>query len=212
MSKASSATIRCTKCRATQAINIWESVTANRRPDLKQMVLDGSIFRHVCEHCGARLTVTHPILYHDPDEGTACWLCDGGITPELEDAMDSFGMVVPKTYSLRLVYSLDELAEKVRIWDSGLNDWFVHMLKMSLADQAGTASSDIAFLRATPTRGGLYSFSLQLSDGRTVSMSDVPNVDRTCRQWSNLEPQFDWLYVSDNNFAKLLRQYGHLLS
>lgn len=212
MSKASSATIQCTVCRAHQTITVWESVTASRRPDLKQMVLDGSIFRHTCERCGTRLTVVHPLLYNDPDDGAACWLCSDGVTSDLEDSMDSFGMILPKTYRLRVVYTLGELSEKVRIWDSGLNDWFVHMLKMSLADQANADTSNITFLRSSQNRGGLHSFSFQVSDRREATMSDVPNVARTCREWNNLETQLDWLYVSDNNFAKLLNQFGHLLS
>ncbi len=212
MSKASSATIRCTKCRVQQRINIWESITANASPELKVQVLDGTFFRHTCTHCANRLTVTHSVLYNDPTRSVAIWLCDGGVTPELEDAMDSFGMVLPKTYTLRVVYTLGELAEKVRIFDSGLNDWFVHMVKMSVSSQVGAESSDIHFLGASLNRGGVYSFAMRLPDGQTVNLPEVPNVVRTCQQWSNLESKFDWLYVSDKNFVELFTQYGHLLS
>ena len=179
MSKALSATIRCTRCRASQTIQIWESVTANRRPDLKEKVLDGSIFRHECARCATVITVTHPLLYHDPDDQLACWLCDGSVTRELEDAMDSFGFTLPKSYRLRLVYTSCELAEKVRIFDHVLNDWFVHLLKMHLAQQSQVSSSELSFLRGTIGSPG-YTCVMQTSDGNTVTMSNIPRVRATC--------------------------------
>ncbi len=51
MSKTNVYTLNCPRCGTENHITVWESVNVTLDPDLKRMVLDGSIFEHQCPEC-----------------------------------------------------------------------------------------------------------------------------------------------------------------
>lgn len=212
MSKSNSTQITCPKCRVVQTISIWESVTASHDLERKKMVVAGTIFDQTCRNCKSRMQVTHPILYHDPNIKLAIWLCDGGITPTLEDAMDSFGMMVPKDYRLRIVYNLSELVEKIRIFESGFNDFFIQMLKLSAAESAKT-SVDVLHLIGIEMIRSAESFRFKIGEkDQSVSISGVDNPRRISKKWDLLESEFDWLYVNMSNFYSVFTKFQNRLA
>ena len=141
------------------------------------------------------------MLYHDTNLRLAIWLIEGGVNDEFESAMDSFGMTVPSYYRLRIVYNLRELAEKIAIFDAGLSDWFVLMLKVTVAGQKGLAAKDFYFTGVDWS--GKLLFEVDTPQGkRQANVSGGDNQKLICSQWDELEEDFDWIYTSEDNFYK----------
>ncbi len=82
-------TARCPFCRGTIAFEAVYSVNADRRPDLREQILDGSFQREICAGCGKPMRMQPDFAYLDagrrrwilvePATGLATW-------PELEAA------------------------------------------------------------------------------------------------------------------------------
>ena len=199
---------QCPTCGAEQQVTTWSSVRGNKSPALKASILNGTFFRHSCDECGTPIDFTYPVLYHDTDRQLAVSLCETEIDHETKDAMDSFGKQMPASYRLRVVYSLEELAETITIFDNNLNDWFIHIVKMSVAEQVKTTSDRVRLATVTTKRGEDFEFAFNLPDqGRSVVISGVADPLRTSKQWDELESELDWVHVSETNFYPTMKLF-----
>lgn len=202
MSKIGHYDFRCPKCGHRQGFTIWESVTAHLNPELKSNILDGTIFLHRCGGCNSPIELTHSILYNDTALHLACWLVVGDVDDALQDAMDSFGMIVPDYERLRIVYTLEELAEKIVIFEAGLNDWYVLMMKIYLAGKYKLSVADLIFTGVD--RSGEFLYRVDTPQGkRGLSISGAHNAKLVCSQWDELEEMFDWIHTSEANYYKV---------
>ncbi len=68
MSKLRTIKLTCPDCGEEFDFDLYESVNVTLDPELKEKVLDGSIFAPVCPKCGHFEVLIHPFLYHDMDK------------------------------------------------------------------------------------------------------------------------------------------------
>jgi hypothetical protein len=131
----------------------WESINITLDPSLKKSLLRGDLHRFTCKTCGWSCPVVYPLLYHDMSKRLMIWLWPDASppsTPALPFADD---------YKLRLVGSRNELIEKVRIFDHGLDDRVVefskYMVMLQLLQKGATALGTLFFAetRSTPEGG-----------------------------------------------------------
>ena len=73
--------IRCPGCGKEHDFAIWNSINTALEPELKEKVMNGSLFRTVCPHCGQAIDVVYPCLYHQVEEKRMIYYAPG------EDAM-----------------------------------------------------------------------------------------------------------------------------
>lgn len=59
--------ITCPTCRATFATEVHQIVDAQRTPQLKEMLLAGSLNVADCPQCATKTNIASPILYHDAE-------------------------------------------------------------------------------------------------------------------------------------------------
>lgn len=206
--KIGKATFRCPSCGEHQSVSIFESVRASDG-DLKRKLLSREIFRNLCSECGTEIEFSHPIFYHDTDRELAIWLCNDGVTEHLEDAMDAFSAKVPKSYKLRIVHNIDELVEKTHIFDNGLSDLLVHMIKISIASQCGSDTDQIRFGGIERKKNGALSMTFDLVDQeRSMTMTDINDPTPSVRLWNKLEEDLDWVYVCDRTIMPIFKMYN----
>ena len=65
MSLFRSVMITCPKCNKEGSYGVWDSVNVDLDPKLKTKVMDGSLFKWVCPHCGKEFNAPYSFLYHD---------------------------------------------------------------------------------------------------------------------------------------------------
>ena len=68
MSKIIEAKFVCEKCRKEFAGQSYLSINAQINPELKEKVMDGSVFEIVCPNCGHRMIDIHPLVYNDMEK------------------------------------------------------------------------------------------------------------------------------------------------
>lgn len=132
------ATVGCSSCGLANEISIFPSVDVSTSPELREKVLDGSLFAWECPGCGTVNLAKYPFLYHDPSEKIMVVMTSANINAD----------TLPEGYTGRLVRSVGELVEKVRIFDAGLDDIIIEMCKMiTLQEMRRPADTAMKFVK-----------------------------------------------------------------
>ena len=180
---------RCTKCKTAVKSNLAASVNADRRPDLRQAILERTFQSMVCPKCGTQIRLPAHLTYIDM--GRNQWILVEGAEQiaqwrEVEAAADSlysraFGREAPplqrsmgKTMVPRLVFGWAALREKLLAQAAGLSDVVLELLKISvLRNVPGPPMSDTTELRLIGTEGA--QMKLRWIEGATEKgIADLP--------------------------------------
>ena len=109
----------CTACGAQKENEVFQSINAAENPELKARLVSGDLFTWECPQCGKTNLMRYPLLYHDPQERLMLVLSDAPLAAEN----------LPEGYTGRQVRTPGELIEKVKIFDSGLDDIVIELCK-----------------------------------------------------------------------------------
>ena len=106
---------------------------------MKSQFLTGKLFEFACPSCGRTSRVVHPeLLYHDPE---------GGLLVQL-DALGKFDASSLRDFEsslppvTRVVRDSNALLEKIHIFDAGLDDRVLEVLKIVVAVQKQIVGAD----------------------------------------------------------------------
>lgn len=130
--------IKCPACQHLEEVSLWQSITAQDSPDLKEDLLKGKINIFRCSSCGQTALVPIPLLYRDDNAKLMISFspCDDDVTrAKLYESIkktshESGELKNFEDYNLRFVSAYNDLLEKLLIFDNGLHDKVVELLKL----------------------------------------------------------------------------------
>jgi hypothetical protein len=125
-------TIACPACTKKQQFTVWVSVNATLSPELKQKLLDRTLFTFKCEKCGETAEVNQELMYHDMERKLMFLRGQEAPQETLDECFGPDGKEILADYTYRLVNSMNELIEKIVIWDAGLDDRAIEVFKFLL--------------------------------------------------------------------------------
>ncbi len=131
MSLAEPADVTCPSCGHSQSFMVWQSLNVSLDQEQKRELLEGRLMRSACRRCGHVVDLLHPLLYHDPERQLMIWLWPGPGDP----AWPAQTGLAPG-YRLRIVRTLNELIEKVLIFDSECDDRELELFKAAIRAQS----------------------------------------------------------------------------
>jgi len=117
----------CNKCGKTFDVELPSKVNVAANPELKEKILNGEFFLHQCPHCSELNMVKSNMLYMDPEHSLLLCLSENRIASAGE---------VPG-FTCRLVNSVGEMIEKIKIFDCGLDDVAMEMCKYVTGQEMG---------------------------------------------------------------------------
>lgn len=124
--------VTCPKCGASGEITIWDSINVDQDPELKNKILDESLFIWECPHCKHRVYVTFGTLYHDMNNQFMIFFDhktnDNDISEDEFPANPEFERF-NKNYKLRYVHGINNLKEKIFIFEEHLSDVVIELIK-----------------------------------------------------------------------------------
>lgn len=140
-------TLPCPFCGAEAEREIANSVAAERRPDLRMAILDGSFQKTVCDSCGKTFRINPTLTYMDTERGT--WiltlpcdkrpLWDSFESGALSIFNDSFGTNAPpaarglgERLRARVTFGWSGLREKLLCEEFAIDDTTLELLKLLL--------------------------------------------------------------------------------
>jgi hypothetical protein len=170
MSQRQSTTVNCPHCGHSQDFSTWPSLNVSLDPDEKPRLLSGELHRFTCGKCASQTQVSYPLLYHDMERKLMIYDLEEGDTPEeLPDGiLGGLLGVMRETYTFRQVHSRNELVEKIRIADAGLDDRVVEVFKIILRGQNSEVSEGdlyFSYIHAAPNEDGVIGFYWLGDDG-----------------------------------------------
>lgn len=140
MSRISEVKVTCSKCQKESDFQIWQSINVQLDPEMKEKVLNGEAFLFKCPECGAVTQINYMTLYHDMEKQFMVYLApdDEETIKETAEALsetirlsDDFNLEDDYAkYKLRIVTSLMELQEKIYIFEAGLDDRVIEIMKV----------------------------------------------------------------------------------
>jgi hypothetical protein len=129
------ADIRCPKCGKESQMQLRACVNVSLHPEEKSQVLDGSFFQYTCPDCGKKIPVLYPCLYDDMGKALMIYL----LPDETETALEKLNsqqekwskdmLKAAEICTMRAVRTPNELCEKIKIFDAGLDDRYVELAK-----------------------------------------------------------------------------------
>lgn len=139
--------ITCPQCGAESDFVVWSSVNTGMDPAQKEKVLDRSLFQFTCPECGEVATVDHSFLYHDVEQRLMLYMVKEEET--FREAVDFFTSDLQveekdpekallaralndaqKEYVQRIIFNINQLEEKIRVFDAGRDDRVIELLKV----------------------------------------------------------------------------------
>ena len=136
MTKVSTEELVCPECGLDQVFTVYDSVNVTLCSDFKNQVINGDLTTFTCDACGYQAEMVCPILYHDMENQLMIYMDpDGQLNlNRLENKQFLFGTLLDESYQYRIVSNREELVEKIFIFDDGLDDKPLEMLKYYIRD------------------------------------------------------------------------------
>ncbi|MCH5325484.1 MAG: CpXC domain-containing protein [Eubacterium sp.] len=133
MSKRYTDTVTCPKCGQVSEYTVWESLNGDLDPEAKQQLIGGTLFDFECSKCGHKSVVDYTILYHDMAHKLMAYYVNNASVKQtneiINNAEDVIGFKIPG-YHKRVVTDRNTLREKAIIFEHGLDDRIVEIIKL----------------------------------------------------------------------------------
>lgn len=137
--------IECPSCKCESDFEVYENINTKIYPDLKEKIKSGQLFLFTCPQCQTETIVDYGLIYQDPEEKILIQYCKndqeknaalGLFNKENMDDVDKAQEIIGilDSYDKRLVESLEALVEKIKIFDRGLDDRLVELIKIFALD------------------------------------------------------------------------------
>ncbi len=124
--------ITCPECGKNDSATVYELVNVTKNPELREKIVDLSLFSWTCPHCGAKRNLEQPLLYLDKQLEFAVYFAPV-YDKYLEEKLELPKGLSQKTLSrLRKVSEINDLIEKILIYEAGLDDRIVELSKLAL--------------------------------------------------------------------------------
>ncbi len=124
--------VTCKKCGKDGTFAIYNGINIRRFPGIKAKVLDGSLFRYECPHCGSAGPLEYSTIYDSVEDKIAII-----VKQDMSSGDDSMAKGLMETlsaddYLVRMVPDTNSLREKIHIFDDGLDDRVIELVKVMI--------------------------------------------------------------------------------
>ncbi|MCV2864952.1 CpXC domain-containing protein [Defluviimonas sp. WL0075] len=185
MSMFSTLPVACPNCGTENEMDIFQSVNADRRPDLKAAILDGRFQTKPCTSCATEFRPDPDFNYLDSAAGI--WVSARPIAAlgqwdaEIAKAADDFALAygdrageaareIGRNLKARLTFGWPAIREKILIADAGLDDVAIETVKLViLQTRSGNILQEGAELRLIDADDARLTFAwVSIGGGETL--------------------------------------------
>lgn len=118
--------LQCPHCGSKKHVKSESFINPMFEPELKQAILEDTFFVHKCHVCHQLIHYQHPLLYHDNKNHYILYLMEEN---------QEINLQYEKQIIKRVIRTVNELKEKIKIFDDHLDDRIIELLKVKLLRQ-----------------------------------------------------------------------------
>ncbi|MCH5209611.1 MAG: CpXC domain-containing protein [Oscillospiraceae bacterium] len=221
MSLNSTQNVRCPQCGQMSEVTVWNSITVKDSADLKQDLLRGMVNMFRCPACSHTALMPTPMLYHDEEKRLMISFspCDDPILKQRlfdnvqNTSKESGELEKLEGYNLRFITDYNELLEKILIFDNGLNDKTIEVIKLMILSQE-VDKVEYRVCRFGKKENGVMEFMIYDAKENQTYTSSVPDetyttIDTSLRE-SGMKPySFEWEMVDPSYATRLLQGFNN---
>ena len=135
MSMETKVMIECPSCGEKFETIRWKSLNAQLNPKEKEQLISGSIFHVTCTKCNEGFPIQYSMLYNDMTNKVMIQLAlNENDEEEFKKSIKEMELRLPSMLSIapqyRIVKNQNDLREKAMIFDCGLDDRVIELLKV----------------------------------------------------------------------------------
>ena len=180
MSKHHMEKITCPSCHHEGDFEVWDSINTVLDPEMKEKVLNQSIFLYTCPNCGETFRLNYPTLYHQMEDLIMIYLVSESEMAETYDLFygeHTMADFRTEKYLNRIVTSANQLVEKIQIFDAGKDDRIMELVKLLATDSILKNDPDKEFdeLRFTVDDDGANILVI-INKGEITGAVDIDNM------------------------------------
>lgn len=200
--------IACPQCGASEKLTLYAGINVEDNPELKEKILDESLFDFRCERCGYGAQMAYPLVYHDQKAGYMIALYRTDSKGNKVEAGAAISGIIK-----RRVENLAELKEKILIFDAGLDDVAVELVKNALCSivKKTYANSEIKCYFSRKCEDGSLEFAIFLSGKEEpiyhATKPEVYNQSSEVLRSLNFKEPNEFLTVGATLAGNLLEEY-----
>lgn len=122
--------VLCPKCNTENTERTWKNININTNPDLKDKVLNQTLFKFKCNECGYEALLDYSLIYEE--DYRIYYVTTQEELDEVLDLLSSQDELIEDTKVKfnRVVCTQDDLFEKIKIFDLGLDDKVIEVIKV----------------------------------------------------------------------------------
>lgn len=140
--------VTCPSCHHEGDFELWDSINTALDPEMKEKVLNQSIFLYTCPSCGETFRLNYSTLYHQMEDLVMIYLVpESEVKKTYEIFYEKNALADYRTekYLYRIVTSANQLVEKIQIFDAGKDDRVMELVKLLATDSILKKDPDIEF-------------------------------------------------------------------
>lgn len=137
MANTSHPSIVCPMCGKRFPVAVHDFISAEENPDLRASLLDGSLFTAGCPYCADVVDLFYPCMYRDEKHRYFVYLTDE------EEGRHIFDSLPPSVVRHRVVSDANQMREKIVLFDAGLDDRAVEVMKLMRLESLRTRNPGI---------------------------------------------------------------------
>ena len=140
--------VTCPSCHHEGDFELWDSINTALDPEMKEKVLNQSIFLYTCPSCGETFRLNYSTLYHQMEDLVMIYLVPESEvkkTYEIFYEKNTLADYRTEKYLYRIVTSANQLVEKIQIFDAGKDDRVMELVKLLATDSILKNDPDIEF-------------------------------------------------------------------
>lgn len=125
--------VKCPHCGKSQKFEMWRVINVADNPEMKEKVKTKEVFKLECKKCGRLVNADHQFLYEDPESKIAIHYAREKDVPAVKEDLKKY-----EGYTTRVVSYQNDLIEKLMIFDAGLDDRIIEIVKAIYVNQLYT--------------------------------------------------------------------------
>lgn len=135
----------CPKCGEKEVIDIYPVINLQTDKELYEPLFSLELFKHECFKCHATSVIQYDLMVIDMYKNYIIYNTSNYKAINWDKILNSFKEDLTEIKHLRITTSLNELLEKLLIFDYDLNDYFIEQLKLGLSEDLQQDYPDIYF-------------------------------------------------------------------
>ena len=176
--------IVCPKCGGEDDFAVWLSINTMDYPEVKQKIMSGEIFLFKCPKCGSETNIKYDCLYHQMENHLMIQVANNdesvkkaveALEKILYDNKVQAFQLLDSDYTFRIVRDNNQLREKIYIFDHGLDDRVIELMKVIIISHLADTEPDlkVSDLLLNINEGAPEKFVLKTEDGQWTSFPFV---------------------------------------